>query len=99
MATQEKAKALGFTPKAYLREWTFVSCDPFDEMLLGPAYATNKVLEMAGMQLSDFGVIEFHEAFAGQVLSNVKVRRPTLFSAPYAPPHVRAGARPPLPLL
>jgi len=70
--SEEKALALGFTPKAYLREWTFVSCDPFDEMLLGPAYATNKVLDMAGMQLSDFGVIEFHEAFAGQVLSNVK---------------------------
>jgi len=41
-------------------------------MLLGPAYATDKVLGMAGMSLKDFGVIEFHEAFAGQVLSNVK---------------------------
>ena len=41
--SEEKAKELGYTPKAYLREWTFVSCDPFDQMLLGPAYATNKV--------------------------------------------------------
>ena len=40
-------------------------------MLLGPAYATAKVLESAGMKLSDIGVIEFHEAFAGQVLANV----------------------------
>ena len=69
--SEEKALELGFKPKAYLREWTFVSCDPFDEMLLGPAYATQKVLEMANMKLKDFGVIEFHEAFAGQVLSNV----------------------------
>ena len=69
--SEEKALALGFKPKAYLREWTFVSCDPFDQMLLGPAFATHKVLNMAGMSLSDFGVIEFHEAFAGQVLSNV----------------------------
>ena len=69
--SEEKALELGFKPKAYLREWTFSASDPFDEMLLGPAYATAKVLNMAGMKLSDFGVIEFHEAFAGQVLSNV----------------------------
>jgi len=69
--SEEKALELGYKPKAYLREWTFVSCDPFDQMLLGPAYATDKVLGMAGMQLKDIGVIEFHEAFAGQVLSNV----------------------------
>ena len=71
LMSEEKALELGFKPKAYLREWTFVSCDPFDEMLLGPAYATAKVLGMAGMKLSDLDVIEFHEAFAGQVLSNV----------------------------
>jgi len=69
--SEEKALALGYKPKAYLREWTFVSCDPFDEMLLGPAYATSKVLDAAGLQLKDFGVVEFHEAFAGQVLANV----------------------------
>ena len=70
--SEEKALEMGFQPKAYLRDWTFVSCDPFDQMLLGPAYATNKVLGMSGLSLKDFGVIEFHEAFAGQVLSNVK---------------------------
>jgi len=69
--SEEKALALGFKPKAYLREWTFVSCDPFDEMLLGPAYATEKVLSAAGLKLSDMGVVEFHEAFAGQVLANL----------------------------
>ena len=43
LMSEDRALELGFTPKAYLREWTFVSCDPFDQMLLGPAYATNKV--------------------------------------------------------
>ena len=71
LMSEEKAQALGLKPKAYLRERTLVSCDPFDEMLLGPAYATAKVLEMAGLQMSDMGVIEFHEAFAGQVLANL----------------------------
>jgi acetyl-CoA acyltransferase len=72
LMSEEKALALGYKPKAYLREWTFVSCDPFDQMLLGPAYATEKVMRMSGKKLSDFDVVEFHEAFAGQVLANVK---------------------------
>lgn len=38
---------------------------------VGPTYATHKLLNQAGMKLSDFGVIEFHEAFAGQVLANI----------------------------
>ena len=33
--SEEKALEMGFQPKAYLRDWTFVSCDPFDQMLLG----------------------------------------------------------------
>ena len=38
----------------------------------GPAYATPKVLEMAGLKLSDISVFEYHEAFAGQLLANLK---------------------------
>ena len=70
--SEDAALAMGFVPKAYLRNWTFVSCDPFDEMLLGPAYATTRVLRAAGLGLSDMDVVEFHEAFAGQVLSNLR---------------------------
>ncbi|HLR33333.1 MAG TPA: acetyl-CoA C-acyltransferase, partial [Fodinibius sp.] len=35
----EKARELGLTPKAYLRDFTYVSQDPGNELLLGPAYA------------------------------------------------------------
>lgn len=71
LMSEDKALALGFTPKAYLRDWTFASSDPFDEMLLGPAYATTKVLQKAGLKRGDIDVWEFHEAFAGQVLANL----------------------------
>merc|ERR1719506_672311 len=64
LMSEEKALELGFKPKAYLRDWTFVSCDPFEEMLLGPAYASTKVLGQAGLSLKDMDVVEFHEAFA-----------------------------------
>lgn len=49
--TEEKAKALGFQPKAYLREYVYVSQDPVDQLLLGPTYATAKVLELAGLKV------------------------------------------------
>jgi len=71
LMSEEKALELGFTPKAYLRDWTFVSCDPFEELLLGPTYASTKVLGKAGLTLKDMDVVEFHEAFAGQVLANL----------------------------
>jgi len=69
--SEEKALELGFQPKAYLRAWTYVGVDPFEELLLGPTFATSKVLQQMNLNLSDVGVIEFHEAFAGQVLSNM----------------------------
>lgn len=68
--SEDKALALGFAPKAYLNTWTFAAVDPFEEMLLGPTYAASKVLDAAGISLEEVDVVEFHEAFAGQVLAN-----------------------------
>merc|ERR1719232_1256961 len=72
LMTEEKALSLGLTPKAYFRDYTYVSQDPKDQLLLGPAYATPEVLKMAGLKMSDISVFEYHEAFAGQLLSNMK---------------------------
>jgi len=69
--SEEKALELGMKPKAYINNWTYVASDPFEELLLGPTYATSKILNKSGLSLNDIGVIEFHEAFAGQVLSNM----------------------------
>jgi len=72
LTTPEKAKELGLKPKAYLRDFLFVSQDPKDELLLGPAYVIPKLLDRAGLKMQDIGVWEIHEAFAGQVLANLK---------------------------
>ncbi len=66
---EQTALKLGLQPKAYLREYNFVSQDPKEELLLGPAYATPKVLDQMDLTLADIDVFELHEAFAGQVLS------------------------------
>jgi acetyl-CoA acyltransferase len=39
---------------------------------MGPAFAIPKVLERAGLELSDMDLIEMHEAFAAQVASNIQ---------------------------
>jgi len=71
LMSEEKALAMGYKPKAYIRAWDYAGVDPFDELLLGPTFATDKVLKSMGLTLGDMGVVEFHEAFAGQVLANM----------------------------
>jgi len=70
--SEEKALALGFKPMAYIRDWSFKACDPFEELLLGPTYCSQEVLARMNLNMiSDIGVFEIHEAFAGQILSNL----------------------------
>jgi acetyl-CoA acyltransferase len=92
--TEEKAKQLGLKPKAYLRNWSYVANDPKDQLLLGPAYATPKVLESSGLSLKDIDVFEFHEAFAGQILSNLKAMDSDWFCQTYMGRKEKVGALP-----
>ncbi|XP_067931547.1 trifunctional enzyme subunit beta, mitochondrial-like [Watersipora subatra] len=91
--TEEKAKRLGYKPLAYLRNFTYTAMDPKDQLLLGPARSMPKVLDQAGLELKDIDVFEFHEAFAGQILANLKaldsdwfaqneMNRPAKYGAP-----------------
>ncbi len=72
LMSEDKAKELGLKPKAYIHNYTFTGSDLKEELLLGPAYAISKVLKRANLELKDMDVVELHEAFAGQVLANVK---------------------------
>lgn len=65
---ESKAKELGFKPKAYIRDFTYVSQDPIDELLLGPAYGIPKILQKAGLKMNDIDTWEIHEAFAVNTL-------------------------------
>ncbi len=72
LMSEEKAKALGYEPLGYLRSWAYAALDPNEWMLMGPSYATPKALDLAGLSLSDIDVVDMHEAFAAQILCNVK---------------------------
>jgi len=81
--SEEKALQMGYKPLAYLRDVSFVSQDPKEQLLLGPAYATPAVLAKAGLDISDIDVFEFHEAFAGQILANLNAMDSDAFCTEY----------------
>jgi len=83
ITTAEKAKELGLKPKAYLREFTYTSQDPKDQLLLGPAYSIPKILDKTGLSIKDIDVFEVHEAFAGQILANLKALDSDWFTTNY----------------
>ena len=70
--SEAKAKELGFTPKAEVVDFVFTGQSLEQELLLGPAYAVSRLLKRQKVELKDIDVLEFHEAFAGQILSNLK---------------------------
>ena len=69
LMSEEKARALGYTPLAAFRSWAYSGVDPADQLLMGPALAMPKALDRAGLQLEDIDLVDMHEAFAAQVLS------------------------------
>ncbi len=72
LMSEEKAKAEGYAPLAYIRSWAVAAVDPGGQLLMGPALAIPKALERAGLRLADIDLIEMHEAFAAQVASNIQ---------------------------
>jgi acetyl-CoA acyltransferase len=72
LMAEDKAAALGYEPLAFLRSYAVAAVDPSWQLLMGPVYAVPRALERAGIGWSDLGLVEIHEAFAAQVLSNVQ---------------------------
>jgi acetyl-CoA acyltransferase len=72
LMAEEKAAALGYEPLAFIRSYAVSAVDPGWQLLMGPVYAVPKALERAGISWRQLGLVEIHEAFAAQVLSNVQ---------------------------
>ena len=72
LMSEEAAKARGLEPLAFIRSYGFAALDPNWQLLMGPAFATPIALDRAGMKLKDIDLVDMHEAFAAQVLSNVQ---------------------------
>ena len=70
LMSEDAARTLGYEPLAFIRSYAVAAVDPGWQLLQGPVWAVPKALERAGIAWKDLGLIEVHEAFAAQVLSN-----------------------------
>ncbi len=68
ITSEERANALGLTPKARFVAFALAGVDPVT-MLTGPIPATRAVLERAKLSLGDIDLFEINEAFASVVLA------------------------------
>lgn len=67
VCTEERAAALGKKPLAYIRGEAHVAMKPY-QFPVAPAFAIKKLLDKAGLKLSDISLLEVNEAFAAVAL-------------------------------
>jgi acetyl-CoA acyltransferase len=72
LMSEEKARALGYLPLGYIRSYAYAALDPGEQLLQAPVLAAPVALQRAGLTLRDIDLVEMHEAFASQVLSNLQ---------------------------
>ena len=72
LMSEQYAKNKSFEPLAYVKDFEFVGIEPREGLLMGPALAVPRLLKRNSLSLSDFDIIEMHEAFAGQIACNLK---------------------------
>ena len=72
VCAEERAKELGLKPLGFLKSYAYAAVDPNWQLLQAPAFTAPKALKRAGMTLKDIDLVEIHEAFAAQVLSNLQ---------------------------
>ncbi|MEO7033820.1 MAG: acetyl-CoA C-acyltransferase FadI [Polyangiaceae bacterium] len=80
LMNEKKAKALGLEVLGFLRSYAFSAVDPAEQLLMGPAYAAPLALDRADLKLKNMDLIDMHEAFAAQVLSNIQALESDTFA-------------------
>ncbi|ABO68304.1 MULTISPECIES: acetyl-CoA C-acetyltransferase [Geobacillus] len=68
---REKAESLGLKPLGKFRSFAVAGVPP-EVMGIGPVAAVPKALKLAGLELSDIGLIELNEAFASQSVQVIR---------------------------
>jgi acetyl-CoA acyltransferase len=71
LMSQRAVKAHGVQPLGWVRSYAYSALDPSAQLLQGPAYAAPVALDRAAATMRDVELMEMHEAFAAQVLSNL----------------------------
>jgi len=72
LMSEDRARALGYEPLGFIRSYAYAALDPGEQLLQAPVLAAPVALRRAGLSLRDIDLVEMHEAFAAQVLSNLR---------------------------
>jgi len=72
LMSERLAERQGREPLAYIKAMTNASIEPAQGLLMAPALAVPRLLAASHLTLADMDRVEMHEAFAGQVLCNLK---------------------------
>ncbi len=67
-----KCEELGMKPQAIVKDYVYAAGNALNEMLSGPVLTIPRLLHKNGLHISDIAVWEIHEAFASQVVANLK---------------------------
>jgi len=72
LMSEDTARTLGYEPLGYIRSYAYAALAPSDQLLQGPVFAAPLALERAELTMKDIDLLDMHEAFAAQVLSNMQ---------------------------
>ncbi len=80
LMAEERASELGYDAKAKIKDYTYGAGDPLEELLMGPAFTIPVLLERNGLSVDDVDVWEIHEAFAAQMVANLRALKDDTFA-------------------
>ncbi len=72
LMSEDRAKKENREPLAFIKAFEYAAIDPKDGLLMAPGIAVPRLLQKTGLTLSDMDLIEMHEAFGGQLASNLR---------------------------
>jgi acetyl-CoA acyltransferase len=70
LMSEKRARQEGRRPLAFIEAMEYAALHPNEGLLMAPAIAVPRLLDRVGLRLADIDLIEIHEAFAAQVLTN-----------------------------
>lgn len=71
LTTEQKAQEMGIEPLGFIVDYAYAGLDA-SRMGLGPVFATKKLFDKTKTKLDEIELIELNEAFATQVIANLK---------------------------
>lgn len=82
LMSESKAKKMNLEPLGYLSHYAYAGLEP-KRMGMGPSYATAKLFNQSKLSMKDIELIEMNEAFAVQILANIKAFESASYAKKY----------------